>query len=73
MFTELEKFTEALNNDKDLLHAWHCNIAMWFSDNLNVRGYNQRNNAAQAFINNFFDIGYDWRKLMSVEGSKEND
>lgn len=65
MFSELQNFSNALNNDHDLLHSWHCNVAMWFSDNFNVVGHNQRNNAAQAFINHFFSVNYDWRGLMS--------
>ena len=67
MFPELEKFSEVLDNDHDLLHSWHCNVAMWIYDNCDIKAYIDRNDLANKFMNYFFDIDYDWRKLMSAE------
>lgn len=51
--------------DKELLLGWHSNIACWTMDNLGVVDYENRNQLAQKFIKRFFDIDYDWIKLLN--------
>lgn len=52
--------------DEDILLGWHSNIACWFMDNLGIVDYDTRNKLAYNFIKKFFDIDYDWKKL--IEG-----
>lgn len=59
-----EAFKEDLK-DIDNLLGWHSNIACWIMDNLGVVDYENRNQLAQNFIKRFFDIDYDWIKLLN--------
>jgi len=60
-----EYFRLNMNKDPDILLAWHSNIACWIMDNLGVVEYNYRNELARMFIKRFFDIDYDWVKLVN--------
>lgn len=51
--------------EDDVLLGWHSNIACWIMDNLGVVDYENRNQLAQNFIKRFFDIDYDWIKLLN--------
>lgn len=51
----------------DILLGWHSNIACWFLDNLCIVDYDTRNKLAQKFIKRFFDIDYDWVKLVNPD------
>jgi len=54
-------------NDDDILLGWHSNIACWIMDNLCIVDYDTRNKLAQKFIKRFFDIDYDWVKLVNPD------
>lgn len=60
----LNEFKEQLENDSGLLIAWDSNIAMWFHDKCGITDYEKRNDLAQEFLKHFFNIDYDWRKLL---------
>lgn len=60
-----EYFRLNMNNDPDILLGWHSNISSWIMDNLGIVAYDVRNELAQKFIKRFFDIDYDWVKLVN--------
>lgn len=60
--------SELLKNNFEedgILLGWHSNIACWIMDNLGIVDYNLRNKLAQRFIKRFFDVDYDWMKLLN--------
>ena len=60
-----EYFRLNMNKDPDILLGWHSNISSWIMDNLGIVAYDVRNELAQKFIKRFFDIDYDWVKLVN--------
>lgn len=60
-----EYFRLNINKDPDILLGWHSNIACWIMDTIGIVEYNSRNDLARMFIKRFFDIDYDWVKLVN--------
>jgi hypothetical protein len=60
-----EYFRLNMNKDPDILLGWHSNISSWIMDNLGIVSYDVRNELAQKFIKRFFNIDYDWVKLVN--------
>jgi len=64
MKTELERafktLKQALKDDPDYAHSWHCNLAMAFYDSMDdiehPKNHKIANEGAQRFMKNCFDV-----------------